>query len=544
MRYAAHPPVSDPPEGGLLRQVSSLAVGTALSRVSGFIRTSVWAAALGLYTVGSAFTIANTVPTILYTLLAGGAISAVFVPQLVRALGQGEAAGAAYADRLLTLTVVVLGPLTVAAVFAAPALTRLYLGQGWTAVDVALAAAFTAWCLPQVFFYGIFAILSQVLQARGRPGPMIWAPVANNLVAIAVGVAFLVYGDVVTGPRSDASGSVSGTEIAFLGGGATLGVAVQALILVPALRSVGFRYRPRLDLRGSGLGRSARLAGWSLVFVAANQVAYAVTVIVASTAGKTAETTATWAAGVPSYTNAYTIMLVPHAIVAVSLATAQMRSMSTAAVQGRPGEVGAAVSRSLQAAGPILVPIAVAAVALGPYVTRLLFPGNPEPDTWYMGLVLAGFAPAIVIYSAQFLVIRGMYALEDTRHPAMIQLLITAVQILTAVAAGALLPAQWVVAGLAATFGLAYTIGLAVSLTLLRRATGSLALRALGAAYLRWMLAAIPAAAAAAVIADLVLEQWGTGLASSAVAIASALTVFVAGYGAITQLYRESKVVT
>lgn len=528
--------VDAPTESGLLRQVSPLAIATALSRISGFIRTSVWAAALGLYTVGSAFTIANTVPTILYTLLAGGAISAVFVPQLVRALGEGDTAGAAYADRLLTLTIVVLGPLTAAAVFAAPALAGVFVGEGWTSADVALAAAFTAWCLPQVFFYGIFAILSQILQARGRPGPMMWAPVANNGVTIAVGVAFLLYADVATGPQRDASSSVSSAEIALLGGGATLGVAVQALIVVPALRSLGFRYRPRLDLRGSGLGRSARLAGWTLVFVAANQVAYSVTAVVANTAGKTAEASASWAAGLPSYTNAYMIMLVPHAIVAVSLATAQLPAMSRAAVQGRPGEVGATVGRSLLTAGRILVPIAAATAALGPQLTRLVFPGNPEQDTWYMGLVLASFAPSIVIYAAQFLVIRGMHALEDTRRPAMIQLLITGLQILTAVAAGVFLPAGWVVAGLAASFGFAYTIGLAVSLRALRRATGAPALRALGAAYARWILAAGPAAAAACLIAGLVLEQWGTGALNTAVALVCALVVFTAGYGATVSL--------
>ncbi|MBW0103725.1 murein biosynthesis integral membrane protein MurJ [Pseudonocardia sp. KRD291] len=519
--------------------MSWLAAGTALSRGTGFVRTSVWAAALGLYTVGSAFTIANTVPTILFTLVAGGAISAVFVPQLVRAMDRGEAEGAAYADRLLTVVIVVLGPLTAGAVLAAPVLAGLYAGQGWTQTELHLAAAFTAWCLPQVFFYGVFGVLSQVLQARGRPGPMTWAPVANNMIAIAVGVAFLVYGSVETGPQPEAADSVSPAEIALLGGGASLGVVVQALILVPALRTVGYRFRPRFDLRGAGLGRSARLAVWTLVFVAANQVAYSVTVVVANTAGKAAAGTSQWAAGLPSYTNAYMIMLVPHAVVAVSLANARIRSMSQASVHGQPAEVGAAVGRSLQDAGRVLVPVAAVTAAVGPSMTRLLFPGNPEPDTLYMGLVLACFAPSIVVYSAQYLVVRGMYALEDTRRPALVQILVTGLQILLAVVVAGVLPPEWVVAGLAASFALAYSAGLALSLTLLRRSAGEPGLRELGLSYGRQLLAAVPAAGAATIICRLVIDQWGSGLISSAVGLLSGSIVFCAGYKALLQIFED-----
>ncbi|WP_165438327.1 murein biosynthesis integral membrane protein MurJ [Pseudonocardia sediminis] len=499
-----------------------------------------WAAALGLYTVGSAFSIANTVPTVLYTLLAGGAVSAVFVPQLVRALNRGEAEGAAYADRLLTVIIVVLGPATIGAVFAAPVLAGLYAGKGWSRAELDLAAAFLAWCLPQVFFYGVFGVLSQVLQARGRPGPMMWAPIANNVIAIAVGVVFLVYGSAETGPQPDAVASISTTEIALLGGGASLGVVVQALILVPALRTVGYRFRPRLDLRGSGLGRSARLAVWTLVFVAANQVAYSVTVVIANTAGKAAEGSAQWAAGLPTYTNAYMIMLVSHALVAVSLANARTRSMSDASVRGRAAEAGVAVGRSLRDAGRVLVPVAAATAVMAPTVTRLLFPGNPVPDTLYMGLVLACFAPSIVIYSAQFLVVRGLYVLEDTRRPALVQLLITGLQILLAVLAGSVLPPEWVVAGLAASFALAYLAGLVLSVRLLHRATGEPGLRGLAVSYGQNLIAALPAAGAAWIISRLVVEQWGPGLIAGAVALLSGAIVFCAGYKTVSQVFENA----
>ncbi|MDX8048476.1 lipid II flippase MurJ [Lentzea sp. BCCO 10_0798] len=522
---------------GLVRRSSALAVATALSRATGFVRTSVWATALGLYLVGSAFTVANTLPAILFTLLAGGAISAVFVPQLVRATAESPEAGAAYADRLLTVTVVVLAPLTVLAVLAAPALARLYAGDGWTTQDLALAAAFTAWCVPQVLFHGLFAILSQVLHARGRPGPMMWAPVANNVVSIAVGAAFLLVGGIETGAVPDAAASVSAAEIAVLGGGATLGVIVQVVVLLPALRAIGFRYRPRLDLRGSGLGRSARLAGWTLVFVAAGQVAFAVSARVANTAGKAAESGFSWAAGLPSYTNAYMIMLVPHAVVAVSLAAAQFPAMSRAAVDGRPAEVGASVERSLLLSARVLVPAAFATATLGPLVTGVVFFGNPPADTWYMGLVLAAFAPAIVLYSAQFLVARGLYAVEDTRTPALIQLFMTVVQISGALLAGALLPPGWVVVGLALGFSLSYGFGLVMSVVAVRRRTGGLRSRVVVVGSLRPAMAALPAAIAAfAAMRLLAPHPASSDPKTTLVALAVSATLFAAVHLALSRV--------
>lgn len=522
----------------LLRLSSVLATATAVSRVTGFIRSSVWAAALGLYTVGSAFTVANTIPTILYVLLAGGALNAVFVPQLVRAIADGEQAAAAYVDRLLTLTITVLGVLTALAVAAAPALAALYAGSGWSPADVALASAFAAWCLPQIFFFGLFAVLGQILHARGRPAPMMWAPVANNVIAIFVGVAFIGYATVDTGPGPNAFLSVSPTEIAFLGGGATLGIAVQALILVPTLRGAGFRYRPRWDLRGSGLGRSMRLAAWTLLFVAANQIAFSITAIVVNSAGKTAETTTGWAAGLPTYMNAYMIMLVPHAVVTVSIAAAMLPFMSQAAVDGRPEQVGAEVSRGLLLAGRVLVPVAAAMAATGPLITRLMFFGNPPEDTWFMGLVLVAFAPAIIFFSAQFLVVRGLHSLENTRIPALIQLVITSLQVATAVASYVLLPARWMLLGVAAGFSGAYAAGLFTSFAALRRATGGRQGARLAGPFLRWTAAAVPAAGAGALVSVQLSRWWGTGVASTATTLTIAALAFAAVYGATLRSIR------
>ena len=519
--------------------VSGLAVATAISRLTGFLRTSVWAAALGLYSVGSAFTIANTIPTVLFTLLAGGMLSAVLVPQLVRAFTRSDAEGCAYADRLLTLIIVVLTPLTIAAVLGAPVLARLYAGIGWSDADLALAATFTGWCLPQIPLYGLFSVLGQILHARDRPGPMTWAPVVNNVVTTAVGLCFLWYGGIDVGVGPDASASVSGLEAAVLGGGATFGVAAQVAVLLPALRSAGIRYRPRWDFRDAALRRTARLAGWSIVFVAANQVAFLVTAAVANTAGKAAERPGAWAAGLPSYTNANMLMLVPHAIVAVSISATAMPAMSRSAARGDLSAVAALLDGQLSRAGRLLLPIAAWLAATGPLVTRLVLPGNPETDTWYVGIVLIAFSPAVVLYSAQFLTARTLQALEDNRTSALVQTAIAGIQGATAIAALLLLPPGWVVAAAAGGFSLAYGLGLGLGLQAVRHQTGGPHLGDVATRQGPHLMGVIPAAVAAHLVA--VFGTADTWLTAAVTATGSATVFCLVHSGVLLMLRRQGR---
>lgn len=478
-------------------------------------------------------------PTVLFTLLAGGVLSAVLVPQLVRASTRGEAEGRAYADRLLTLTILVLAPLTAAAVLAAPLLARLYAGTGWSDADLALTATFTAWCLLQIPLYGLFSVLGQILHARDRPGPMTWAPVANNAVTIAVGLYFLRYGGIDVGPQPGASASVSGIEAAALGGGATLGVAAQVAVLLPALRSAGIRYRPRWDFRDAALGRTARLAGWSLVFVMANQVAFLVTAAVANTAGKAAEGSGGWAAGLPSYTNATMLMLVPHAVIAVSISAAAMPAMSRGAARGDLGAVAASLDAQLRRAGRLLLPIAAWLAATGPLLTRLVLPGNPTADAWYVGVVLVAFSPAVVLYPAQFLAARTLQALGDNRTSALVQVVIAGIQAATAAGALMLLPPEWVVAGAAGGFSLAYGVGLGLGLAAVRRRTGGAHLRAV--ATVPRLLDALPAGAAAHLV---VLLGPAGAWPAVVVTMAGSAVAFCLVHAAVSRMLRRTNMKT
>ncbi len=120
------------------------------------------------------------------------------------------------------------------------------------------AIDFARYCLPQVFFYGMFVLVGQILNSRGRFGPMMWAPIANNVISVAVLVTYLVVFGAAEG--AETVGPFSTDQELLLGVGSTLGIAAQLLILVPYLRKAGFTYRPRFDFRNTGLGRELKLA--------------------------------------------------------------------------------------------------------------------------------------------------------------------------------------------------------------------------------------------------------------------------------------------
>src|SRR5689334_4584160 len=225
-------------QSSLLSSSAVMAAGTIVSRLSGFVRGSLLVAALGVSLHADVFNIANTVPNMLYILLAGGVVNAVLVPQLVRAMKNDPDGGEAYTNRIITLAALFLGVVTVLLVVAAPLLMRLFLDPQF--YDPARSAQlesvidFARYCLPQVFFYGMFVLVGQVLNSRGRFGPMMWAPIANNVVAVAVLAAYLIgYGPARGAEKQGGFGS--GQEL-LLGLGSTLGIVVQLAVLVPYLR--------------------------------------------------------------------------------------------------------------------------------------------------------------------------------------------------------------------------------------------------------------------------------------------------------------------
>jgi putative peptidoglycan lipid II flippase len=521
-----HPPADDGSDrsgGGLLQVSSVMALGTTASRALGFVRSAAVAAALGVHLTGDTFTVANTVPNILYILLAGGVLNAVFVPQLVRAMKDPDG-GQSYADRLLTLAGLVLLAVTVAATALAPVLMAIYTGDDYTSADLAVATAFAFWCLPQIFFYGIYTLVGQVLNARGSFGPMMWAPIVNNIVAIAGALVFI--GLYTVDPTDPAK--LSNSAIALLGGTATLGVALQALVLVPVLRRTGFHYHPRFDFRGHGLGKAGDLAKWTLLFVLVNQLAYGVVVNLATNAGKLSHTGD--GAGLAVYSNAYLIFILPHSILTVSIVTGLLPRMSRAAVDGRLDAVRDDLSTGwrLSAVGTIFV--AAAYVALGPDLTGVLFVANNSADARFIGTVTAAFALGLPAFSAQYVALRGFYAQEDTRTPFLLQVVIAATNVVLALAAYALFPEKFTLVGLALAYVVTYVVGLAMSTAVLRRRLGGLDGRRVVRTVVQLLVAVVPGAIAAWGFSRALTGWLGEGLVGSAAALGTGGVVLLIGF--------------
>ncbi|HEX6876312.1 MAG TPA: murein biosynthesis integral membrane protein MurJ [Nocardioidaceae bacterium] len=453
----------------ILSSSAVMAAGTVVSRASGFVRAALLAAALGAFLHADVFNIANTIPNMLYILLAGGVVNAVLVPQLVRAMRNDPDGGDGYTNRIMTLAGLFLLVVTVLMVAAAPWLMRLFLDPVWFgpghAEQLESLIDFARYCLPQVFFYGMFVLVGQVLNARGRFGPMMWAPIANNVISVLVLVVYLF----VFGPAKDVYGGFSSGEELLLGIGSTLGIVAQFLILVPYLRKTGFLYRPRFDFRGTGLGHTLRLGVWTVLFVVVNQVAYTVVVRLAS--GGSAEQ----GTGYTIYSQAFLLVMVPHSVVTVSLATAMLPRLSAHAAENDLAAVGEGVASTLRTALTLIIPFAallpLIALDLSNVVYGWLAASQAYPD---YAKPLALFGVGIVFFTVHFLMLRGYYSLERTRTVFWVQCVIAATNIVLAVLITRSVTPDDVASGLVLAYIGAYAVGAAVSYALLRHLLGGL----------------------------------------------------------------------
>jgi putative peptidoglycan lipid II flippase len=493
---------------GLLRSSSVMAAGTVLSRITGVLRTTALAAALGsLGVLADAYNTANTLPNIIYIMLVGGALNAVFIPQLVRHMKDDPDGGTSYADRLLTLSALTLLVITVLAVLAAPWIARLYAGPAYSTRQLEVLTAFAYLCLPQILFYGLYALYSQVLNARGHFAAPMFAPIINNAVVIAGCFAFLA----VSSTPSIAT--ITGRQIALLGTATTLGVVLQAVSLTPVMARSGYRFRPRLDLRGHGLGTAVGLAKWTIFFVLVNQVAFLVITKLANQAGALAEQLGTKGAGSSAYANAQLMFVLPHSIVTVSVITALMPRMSRAAADGDVAAVRHDLARGMRLVSSMLVPAGILLALLGPRIAQLLlgYGNTSDPGARLVGQVLQGFSVGIVAYSLSYILLRGFYALEDTRTPALLNILTQAVNLAAGYALYRALPPERAVAGLALGYAISAVTSTVVLWLVLRPRLGGLDTYLTVRTLVRLALAGVVAAAAGAGCVALLAGVTGAG---------------------------------
>ena len=478
---------------GIGRASAILASGTLVSRVLGLVSALVIAAALGQTAVGNAFGLANQLPNNIYAIIAGGLLSAILVPQIVRAEKHPDG-GQLYINRLVTLGLVAFLVIAALATFAAPLLVRLYAqqagdgGRGFAPADIELATLFAYWCLPQIFFYAVYSLLGEVLNARRMFGPFTWAPVLNNVIAIGGLVAFIViYGAF---PANDLATGWTSPMILLVAGTATLGVLVQAAFLMLFWRRAGLTYRPDFRWRGVGLGTAGKAAAWTFAMITVTQLAGLVQNQVASLASGDG-------ASIATLRFAWLIFMLPHSIAAVSIATPFFTRMSASARDGDLAAVRRDLSASLRGIGLILVFSAVGLIVLA-YPFSALFSVSGGAVSF---AIVGQMAPVVIFYllgliqfSVLFVLQRTFYALEDTRTPFLFTVLQSSLFVI-----GALVVSTWptsdIGVGIAGVTSVAGTVQLLTAFLILRKRLGGIDARRVTRQYAVFLLASLPAAA-------------------------------------------------
>ncbi|MDO5700542.1 MAG: lipid II flippase MurJ [Bowdeniella nasicola] len=450
---------------GLAGSSAIMFSGTLVSRILGLVRNALLVAAIGA-SAGQAdpFAVANTLPNIIYNLLAGGVLNAILVPQVVRALRRRD--GDEYVNRLLTMAGLILFAITVIATASSSLIVALYASQmdpRW----YSLAIAFALWCIPQVFFYGVYTLLGQVLNAKGSFGPYMWAPVANNVVAIIGLIIYLaVFGFARDGSGTDPA-EWTGVRIALLAGVATLGVAVQAGVLVVALRRTGFRYRWRTGVHG--LGGASRMAMWSFAGLAVGQIGFlAVTNVAAAANGAAALTDASLPAN-QTYNNAFLIYMLPQSLFTTSLITALFPRMSAKAAAGDRRGVRTDFSLGVRVITSFTVFAALALTVFAIPVAHVVLPSATPEEARNVAAVLVPLALGIPFQGIWSLIQRAFFSFEDARTLFFINIPMAAVQVVVSLFAWRTLAPQWWVPVAAGSTALSMLIGASVGARLLTR---------------------------------------------------------------------------
>lgn len=492
---------------GVLANSRTMALASLASRITGFLRSSLLVAALGVGQVGDAYNVANNFPNMVYELLLGGVLSSVLIPLLVGAQEQDEDGGVAYTQRLLSIATAALGVVTMLAVLSAPLLAAGFVEHP---AERSLASVFATLLLPEIFFYGLGAMFMAVLNIRNSYGPGAWSPVLNNLVMIVTLAVFWA----LPGPATLNPATMTTAQVLVLGIGTTLGIAAQALVLVPALRRSGFRWQWRLRARPNEVGRMKEvgtLAFWVLGYVLVSQVG--VTVIAKVGVAHSAFTV---------FTNADLLIQMPYGILVVSLLTALMPRLSRAAARSQTERVVDDLGLGARLSALALIPITAGLIVLGPALTVVLFAyGQTSLDgARLIGTALAASAFGLFPFAIVMLQLRVFYAMRDGRTPTLINvaMVLTKVAIVLGCARLFDTPSQVAVALTSATSA-SYVVGAVVGHVALSRRLGRLRFGGVAATVLRIAAASALGALAAFAVVFAVTAGLGDARTGSLVAL-------------------------
>jgi len=506
-----------------------MALGTLASRLTGFLRTLVFVAALGSGPLANAYNNSNTLPNTVYYLMLGGIFTSVVVPLLVKAAKEDPDRGEAYAERIFTLGVISLLTVTIVATLLAAPLVNLYAASINGPPGSALGAEhhvmviFAYFFIPQIFFYGMDSLLGAILNTRGRFGANMWTPVINNVIVIAVGGLFVVTQGLNKTPQD-----ISPAGVRLLGIGTTLGILIQSIALFPVLRRAGFSMRLRWDLRRAEISEIGMIGGWMVFYVASQWAGNLVVQRVANVAS----THGAPDNGFSAYSYAWQLFQLPYAVVGISVISALLPRMSGHATDRRYSLVRADFSTGVRLASVVVVPAAVFLGVLGAPLCEFLFPygSNSAVDARYIGQVFGMFALGLVPFMLTQLQLRVFYSFHENRTPAIIGMVMLVVGVIGDLLALSLLPSRDVVIGLAAAYDLMTLAGAVLAWPLLLRRIGSLDGWRITRSLVRMFLATLPGLAFAlltmAVVGSVLHSGSLYGLVSTIVGGGGALLLY------------------
>jgi putative peptidoglycan lipid II flippase len=464
----------------LVRSTAVMSAGTALSRLTGFLRVAAMAFALGVAEtrLTDSYTVANNLPNIIYELVLGGVLTSVLVPVFVEYLGRRREDAWDAGRAVMSVAVILLGAVMLAGMVAAPWIVRLYTfripGDAERAAVQELSTFLLWFFMPQIVLYGLGAVATGLLNAHRRFAAPMFAPILNNLVVIA---SFLLFA-LLVGTQAVQPDRITLSQKLILAVGATAGVAAMTVALWPSLRRLGFRWRWRPDWRHPAVRRLVRLSGWVVAYVVTNQLGLLVVIVLAGQQQ----------GGNAAYQAAFIFFQLPHAIFAVSIMTALLPTLSEDWDRQEREDFRRTLSRGIRASAFVVVPAAAGYLALAVPIVRLLLEHGvtTAQSTELVAGILAFFALGLFPFSAFMLFLRAFYAMEDTRTPAIVNVFAVGVNIAANLALFPVLGVE----GLALGHALAYTFAAVTAGVVLRRRLGGLEGRALGAGLAKVLVAA------------------------------------------------------
>ncbi|WP_158249011.1 lipid II flippase MurJ [Mycobacterium sp. ENV421] len=441
--------------------------GTLGATVIGFGRNLALAAAIGTSLVADSYNIANQVPNQVFLLLGGGAIFFVFVPQLIRNARDSPERGDDFGSFLLFAGAVFGVLVTVLLLVFSPLAIRLMGGASWGEPQATLGLRLSLWCIPQVFFYTLFAIASQLMNARGRFNAVAWLPIVNSLTVILACVPIIVVGTV----QANSPASMSDWEVALLGGATLFGTVLQSTLLMIFLRRAGFRLRRRFPIRGLGLRTTASMGLFSIANAATFQIANIVTAALSTQAGSAAKTDGYDGRGFTAYFYAQTLLIASCAVASTGLANVLLQRLSGHYAEGDEKAASKELNEAILAMGALLIPVMAIFICLGPLGTELLFTrGETGPEeAKFIGVVLAVLSIGLIPYALHDLLVRPFFAVHNARTPLRSGVIIGSIRIVGSWAASIVFVPQHVLLGIAGAVALAYIVDLPLKLLSLKR---------------------------------------------------------------------------